>query len=223
MGCQLKGGGGLYQRTVIGAVLLAAGEARRLNGLPKPLLELAGVPLIRRNLIALSGAGVDELVVVLGHNAAAIESSVRDFPVTVIHNPVYTDGQASSMRAGLAALSGKLDAVIIALADQPLINAGDIVALISAFKQHGSARAIIPRVNGQRGNPIILEAGLREVILAGEANFDCRKWTDAHPEAVHYLDTANRHFAIDIDTKDDIEHFAATFGHRLQLPAEVEA
>ncbi len=56
MGCLLKGGGGLNPRLVVGAVLLAAGEARRLYGRPKPLLELGGVPLIRRNLIALSGA-----------------------------------------------------------------------------------------------------------------------------------------------------------------------
>ncbi|MGA0927100.1 MAG: NTP transferase domain-containing protein, partial [Burkholderiaceae bacterium] len=65
MGCILKGGGGLYSRVVVGAVLLAAGQGARIGSRPKCLLELGGVPLIRRQLIALSGAGVDEVVVVL--------------------------------------------------------------------------------------------------------------------------------------------------------------
>ena len=65
MGCILKGGGGLYSRVAVGAVLLAAGSGSRMGHRPKSLLELGGVPLIRRQLIALSGAGMDEVVVVL--------------------------------------------------------------------------------------------------------------------------------------------------------------
>ncbi|MDE2628688.1 MAG: nucleotidyltransferase family protein, partial [Burkholderiales bacterium] len=158
MGCLLKGGGGLYARVVIGAVLLAAGSGSRLGGRPKSLLELGGVPLIRRQLIALSGAGVDEVVVVLGHHAPAIEAAVRDFPVTLARNPAPDDGQASSVRVGLQALSARLDAVIVALADQPLVNAQDITDLIGAFKKRGTAAMVVPRVAGEPGNPVIFEA-----------------------------------------------------------------
>ena len=76
MGCILKGGGGLYSRLAVGAVLLAAGSGSRMGQRPKSLLELGGVPLIRRQLIALSGAGMDEVVVVLGHYAERIEEAV---------------------------------------------------------------------------------------------------------------------------------------------------
>ena len=100
MGCILKGGGGLYSRVVVGAVLLAAGSGSRMGTRPKSLLELGGVPLIRRQLIALSGAGVDEVVVVLGHHADAIEPMVQTFPVTVVRNPNPDDGLASSQRIG---------------------------------------------------------------------------------------------------------------------------
>ena len=89
----------------VGAVLLAAGAGARLGGRPKALLELGGVPLILRQLIALSGAGVDEVVVVLGHHADAVEAAVRAFPITLVHNPAPDDGQASSVRIGLQALS----------------------------------------------------------------------------------------------------------------------
>jgi len=223
MGCILKGGGGLYARMAIGAVLLAAGAGSRLGGRPKSLLELGGVPLIRRQLIALSGAGVDEVVVVLGHHAEAIEAAVRDFPVTLVRNPSPDDGQASSVRTGLQALSSKLDAVIVALADQPMVNAQDITALIGAFKKRGDASMVVPRVAGEPGNPVIFEAALRDEWLAGEANAACRRWREAHPERVGWFDTDNRRFRVDIDTPEDIAHFAERTGHELRWPAALAA
>lgn len=219
MGCLLKGGGGLYSRLVVGAVLLAAGSGSRLGHRPKSLLELGGVPLIRRQLIALSGAGVDEVVVVLGHHADAIEAVVRDFPVTLARNPSPDDGQASSVRVGLQALTGKLDAVVIALADQPLVNAQDFTALISAFKKRGDAAMVVPRVAGEPGNPVMFEAALREEWLAGDVDAACRRWREAHPERVHWFDTDNTRFRVDIDTPDDLERFTQRTGHVLSWPA----
>jgi molybdenum cofactor cytidylyltransferase len=219
MGCILKGGGGLYSRLVVGAVLLAAGSGSRLGGKPKSLLELGGVPLIRRQLIALSGAGVDEVVVVLGHHADAIEASVRDFPVTLARNPSPDDGQASSVRIGLQALAGKLDAVVVALADQPMVNAQDITDLISAFKKRGAAQMVVPRIAGEPGNPVIFEAALRDEWLAGDLNGACRRWRDANPERVHWFDTDNSRYRVDIDTPEDLQRFTERTGHTLRWPA----
>ena len=219
MGCILKGGGGLYSRLVVGAVLLAAGSGSRLGGKPKSLLELGGVPLIRRQLIALSGAGVDEVVVVLGHHADAIEASVRDFPVTLARNPSPDDGQASSVRVGLQALAGKLDAVVVALADQPMINAQDITDLISAFKKRGAAQMVAPRIAGEPGNPVIFEAALRDEWLAGDLNAACRRWREANPERVHWFDTTNSRYRVDIDTPEDLQRFTERTGHTLRWPA----
>lgn len=224
MGCLLKSGG-LYSRMTVGAVLLAAGAGSRLGGRPKALLELGGVPLIVRQLVALSGAGVDEVAVVLGHHAAAVEAAVRPFPITLVHNPNPDDGQASSVRAGLRALSPKLDAVIVALADQPLIDAQDIVALIGAYKQRGDGAAmVVPRVSGtdgraEPGNPVMFDAALSAQWLAGAADLGCRRWRQAHPEQVHWFDTDNRRYRVDIDTPQDLERFAADTGHALSWPA----
>jgi CTP:molybdopterin cytidylyltransferase MocA len=224
MGCILKGGGGLYSRVVVGAVLLAAGAGSRLGHKPKSLLELGGVPLIRRQLIALSGAGVDEVVVVLGHHADLIEPVVQTFPVTVVRNPNPDDGQVSSQRFGLAALTGKLDAVIVALADQPLLNAQDITALIGAFKKRPEGTQVVyPQVAGERGNPVMFTSEVREQILAGEANVGCRQWQAAHAEAVFPFVTDNRRYKVDIDTPEDLERFARDTGHTLRWPATVSA
>jgi molybdenum cofactor cytidylyltransferase len=223
MGCLLKANG-LYSRMSIGAVVLAAGAGARLGGRPKALLELGGVPLILRQLVALSGAGVDEVVVVTGHHAEAIETAVRAFPITLAHNPSPDDGQPTSVRIGLQALSPKLDAVIVALADQPMIGEQDITALIGAFKKRGDASMVVPRVlteHGERlpGNPVIFDDAVREEWLAGSADLACRKWRLAHPERVNWFDTDNRRYRIDIDTPEDLERFEASTGHRLQWPA----
>lgn len=224
MGCLLKANG-LYSRTTVGAVLLAAGAGKRLGGRPKALLELGGVPLVMRQLIALSGAGVNEVAVVLGHHADAIEASIRQLPITIVRNPAPDDGQISSVRIGLQALSARLDAVLVALADQPLINEQDITALIGAFKKRGAGTSmVVPRVQDESGahepgNPVIFDGGLREQWLAGSADLACRKWRGAHPEQVQWMDTDNRRYRIDIDTPQDLDRFAATTGHTLRWPA----
>lgn len=223
MGCLLKANG-LYSRTTIGAVLLAAGAGSRLGGRPKALLELGGVPLIMRQLITLSGAGVDEVVVVLGHHADAIEPVIRHLPITIVRNPSPDDGQVSSVRIGLRALSPRLDALMVALADQPLINEQDVTALISAFKRRGDAAMVVPRVSTEEGealpgNPVIFDSALRDEWLAGSADVACRKWRQAHPERVRWFDTENRRYRFDIDTPEDLQRFTQTTGHTLQWPA----
>jgi molybdenum cofactor cytidylyltransferase len=225
MGCILKGNSGLYSRLTVGAVLLAAGAGTRLGGRPKPLLELGGVPLILRSLIALSGSGVDEVAIVLGHHAPEIEATVRAFPVTLVKNPAPEAGQPSSVRLGLAALSARLDALMIVLADQPLIESEDITALIGAFKKRGNASMVVPRVtrgdgSSQPGNPIIFDAALRDEWLAGSANLACRQWRATHPERISWFDTGNHRYALDIDTPEDLERFAQETGHRLLWPGE---
>jgi len=223
MGCLLKASG-LYSRMSVGAVLLAAGAGTRMGGRPKALLELGGVPLVLRQLIALSGAGVDEVVIVLGHHAARLLPVIEPFPVTLVRNPRPDDGQVSSQRLGLAALNPNIDAVLVALVDQPLVNEEDITALIGAFKKRpAEAAVVVPRVVGQPGNPVIFSGAVREQILAGDLNVGCRQWRDAHPAAVAHFDTDNRRFVVDVDTLEDIERFERDTGHALRWPASAAA
>jgi molybdenum cofactor cytidylyltransferase len=218
MGCQLKGGGGLYSRVRIGAVLLAAGEGRRMNGIAKAAIEMQGVPLIKRALFGLSGAGVDEVVVVLGHQADLLEKMVQDFPVTIVRNPNYASGQMSSVQLGLENLTGTFDAVLICLADQPLLNTQDLTALIGAFKKRSSGSIVIPRVHGQRGNPIIFDWQVRNEILAGQKNLGCRNYIDKNPELVSPFDTDNDHYVVDLDTPEDVEKLQKRLGLILKVP-----
>ena len=218
MGCLLKQGGGLYARLRVGAVLLAAGEGLRMGGVAKPLITLQGVPLINRQLIALSGAGVDEVVVVTGYARDAVEAAVQTFPVTVVHNPDYAQGQQGSVRVGLTALIGNFDLVLVALADQPLIGASDLTELISAFKKRPRGNVVVPVVNGQRGNPILLDDVARTQILSSDTNLACRNLIERQPELVHIFETSNTRFITDLDTLKDLEQLAQRTGWKLELP-----
>lgn len=216
----LKKGGGLYPRLHVGAVLLAAGEGRRMGGVAKSLIRLQGVPLINRQLVALSGAGVDEVVVVTGYASRDVEQQVQSFPVTLVHNPLYAEGQEGSVRTGLAALSGPFDAVFVMPSDQPLIAADDLIELISAFKKRPAGHVVVPVVSGQRGNPIVLDEVALAEILASDTNLACRHLTDNHPELVHDYETGNTHYTNDLDTPKDLQALAGRTGWRLEMPAQ---
>ncbi len=218
MGCLLKGGGGLYPRLRIGAVLLAAGEGRRMGGVVKGLIRLQGVPLLRRQLIALSGAGVDEVIVVTGHAQAAVEREVLGFTVTLAHNDDYAQGQESSVRFGLSTLNGPFDAVFILPSDLPLIAADDLTELIGAFKKRPGGHVIVPTVNGQQGNPILIDDEARAEILASSMNLGCRHLIERQPEFVHVHTSTNTRFVTDLDTLDDLRSLAQRTGWKLELP-----
>lgn len=220
MGCLLKQGGGLYARLRVGAVLLAAGTGSRMGGVAKSLIRLQGVPLINRQLIALSGAGVDEVVVVTGFARDAVEASVSTFPVTLAHNADYALGQQSSVRLGLQALRGNFDAVLVVLADQPLLGAADLTELIAAFKKRPAGHVVVPVVDGQRGNPIVMDEVALADVLASDTNLGCRHLVERQPELVHVHTSANTRFVTDLDTLADLEALAQRTGWRLELPAD---
>ncbi len=205
----------------VGAVLLAAGAGSRLGSRPKSLLELDGTSLIRRIFIALQEAGIGPVVVVLGHHADAIENAVRDLPIQRVRNPSPDDGPASSLRIGLQALTIDVDAVIVLLADQPLITATDITDLIAEFKSRGDRQMVVPRVGGkpgEPGNPIIVDAALRDEWLAGDVSATGQRWRNANPTRVHWFDTRNDHYGVDIDTPQDMARFTASTGRTLCWP-----
>lgn len=239
MGCLLKANG-LYSRTTIGAVLLADDAGARFGGRPTALLELGGVPLVMRTLVALSGAGIDELVLVVGPHADAVEAAVGSFPITIVRRgdgdrvadePLagdaawFADGAAArSIRLGLQALSPRLDAVIIARADQPMVDAQDIVALIGAFKKRGEASLVVPRVQRpgqapQPGNPLIFDAAWRDEWLDASAGAAGGRGRSLDPSQRRWFDTDNRRYGVEVGTPEDLARFAAETGHALRWPA----
>lgn len=205
------------------AVMLAAGAATRMGQRPKCLLELDGQPLVRRQCQALLGAGARELVVVLGHHGERIAQALSDLPLRLVHHPRPEAGQGASLRLGLQSLDPAADdAVLVALADQPLIDREDTVALLAAYRDRPAGTLLVqPDVAGVPGNPVLFDAEVRHQLLAQPQATGGRQWQAAHPEQVHRWPTDNRHYTTDVDSPADIEALAARTGMRLHWPADI--
>lgn len=115
------------------AVLLAAGTSSRM-GENKLLLELGGETVLRRAVRTAAGAGLDPVLVVLGHDSERARAQLGDLPCIAIMNPDYAQGMNSSLSAGIAALPEGSDAAVVMLPDMPLVTAGMLRELLSRWK-----------------------------------------------------------------------------------------
>lgn len=203
--------------TTVSAILLAAGESRRMGEINKLELQVAGVPLLRRTAETLLASNLKEIVVVLGHEAEKTRSILEGLPLNFVENEAYRDGQMTSVYKGLLTLSEVCDGVMICLSDQPLLQAADVNVLIEAFGQidhgsHGSIHAsiLVPTYQGQRGNPIIFDYQHRQEILNGERNLGCKKLIENNPEQVSSFEMKNDHVVIDLDTPEQYAAITAS-------------
>jgi molybdenum cofactor cytidylyltransferase len=118
---------------MISAVVLAAGASTRM-GTHKLLLPVAGEPLVRRVVGAVAGAGFDEVLVVVGYEHEQVVAALEGMDVRHAVNPEYATGMGSSFRAAVEALP-ESEAAMFALADQPLLTAGDYRRLLDAWRE----------------------------------------------------------------------------------------
>ena len=146
------------KKTSVAILLLAAGKASRMgpSGHHKLLAEFGGIPMIRSSAEAALGAGVDKVIAVTGHRNAEISAALDGLDLIYADNVDHASGMASSLIAGLDAAGPSVDGVLVMLADMPFVTAGDLAAMVSAFKAQAGAAVIRAVSNGQRGNPVIL-------------------------------------------------------------------
>lgn len=185
----------------ISAVLLAAGESRRMGAVNKLALPVRGEPLLRRTASLLLQLPLHERVLVTGHEAERSRALVAGLPLSIEHNPAYRDGQMTSVHRGLAALQAPCDAVLICLADQPLLTTDDLRALLEAFEDCPTP-ILVPTFEGRRGNPIVISSEQRAQILAGDRTLGCRRLIERHPERVTTFEMCNDHTVFDLDTPE---------------------
>ena len=198
--------------TSVSAIVLAAGESRRMGPANKLLLPVGGVPVLRRTLETLLACGLEEIVVVLGHQRDRVIPVLQGLPLQTTDNAHYAEGQMTSVRAGLASLRQPCDGVMVCLADQPLLTVRDLRHLMRAFGRRGDRSILVPTYLGRRGNPIILAWRQRDWILQNEPNLGCRRLIERHPERVATLEMDTDHVVFDLDTPLDYQTLLARLG-----------
>jgi molybdenum cofactor cytidylyltransferase len=186
----------------VSAILLAAGESRRMGHLNKLALLVDGVPLLQRTVLTLLQARLREVVVVVGHEQHSVRSMLADIQVRIVSNDRYQEGQMTSVHCGMQALQEPCDGVMVCLSDQPLLEPRDINLLVDSFLSKPAA-VLVPTYRGQRGNPIILASQHRADILNGERNLGCKRFIEKNPDLVTTLEFDNDHVVFDLDTPED--------------------
>lgn len=203
--------------TRVSAILLAAGESRRMGEPNKLMLAIDGTPLVRRSAQVLLASSVVELIVVLGHEAARLRGLLSDLPLRFVINENHSAGRMGSVHRGLEAVRQRCDAILIGLADLPRIEPTDIDRLINAFDRREKGSILIPTYQGTRGNPVLLAGSHRAELLAADAEGGgVRGFIDGHPELVNTLEMDNDHVVTDIDSPED---YARITGHGPGDPA----
>jgi CTP:molybdopterin cytidylyltransferase MocA len=189
----------------IGALVLAAGEGRRFGG-TKQLAELDGRPLLEHALAAVEG--VSPRVVVLGHAADAIRSEVDLHGARAVVCPDWAEGQAGSLRCGLAALAD-VDAVLVVLGDQPGITAAAVEAVITAAGEEDAVRSTY---DGTAGHPVLLRRPLLD--RAGELRGDTGFRDLLRDARVREVEIGHLADAADIDTREELARRAECASRR---------
>lgn len=200
---------GLQKMSNLAAIVLAAGESKRMAGRHKLLLPLAGKTMIAWMVEAILAAGLDDVIVVLGHEAAAVQKTLNKKPVRFALNPNYRRGMASSIQAGLAALAPQTQIIMIALADQPLVTAAEINFMIAEFSRVPEKTIGVPTFKGQRGHPVLLDLRYREEMLALQGDVGCKSILARYPEAVFEIAMPARNILEDADTPEAYARLSA--------------
>jgi molybdenum cofactor cytidylyltransferase len=185
------------------AILLAAGESRRM-GYPKPLLRIDTESFIARTTsLALSVAS--RLVIVLGAHAARVRSAIGPNPeITIVENPNYERGQLSSLKVGLAeAIGTDADAVIVHLADHPLVLPATFRALVDEYGKT-TRPIVVARYNGRRGHPVLFDRDVFAELMAAPEDQGARVVVNADMGRVQYVDAADPGIVSDLDTPADL-------------------
>ncbi len=197
---------------MLAAVILAAGESRRM-GTPKALLPFPagtpvseGIPTFLEHLMSIAQhPRIGLRRVVLGAHAEEIRSHGKLDAEDVVVNSEWATGQLSSIQAALRSLPpGDTDGAVLFLVDQPLITAGLVGTLVEQF--YASKKGIvIPTYNGKRGHPVIFASSLYDELLAAPAEQGARAVVWAHANEVLEISTDEEGVVLNLNDPETLK------------------
>jgi CTP:molybdopterin cytidylyltransferase MocA len=194
-----------YHRGVIPAIVLAAGMSTRM-GRTKALLPLsARDTFLTRVIRTLQAAGVEEVVVVVGHDWERVIESVTDrgLQPRFVVNTAYASGQLSSVMAGLRAVDRpEVAAALLTLVDVPLVSVETVQAVVRRYRETGAA-IVRPTRGAEHGHPVLVDRALFAALRAADPARGIKPVIRAHATALGSVDVADDAAYLDIDTPEE--------------------
>ncbi len=188
----------------VAAIVLAAGQSRRMGGINKLMEPVGGRPMIRGAVEAALASTAETVIVVVGHDADRIRGVLDGLAVTIVDNPNYAQGLSTSLRAGLGAVPAGMDGALVCLGDMPLVSARHLDKLIAAFKPEAGRGICVPVVDGKRGNPVLFATAYFDEMREVQGDTGARHLIGQHAEAVCEVEMGDRAVLTDVDTPDNL-------------------
>lgn len=186
----------------VAAVVLAAGQSRRMGGPNKLLETLGSKPLVRRVVEQVLASKASPVVVVTGHEQERVAQALAGLPVRFAHNPRYADGLSTSVKTGIAALPEEADAALICLGDMPQVDKRLLDRLVEAFDPERGALIVVPTFEGKRGNPVLWSRRFFHDLGELQGDVGARHLIGAYPDAVTEVAVEDSAAFFDVDTPD---------------------
>ena len=145
---------------MISAILLAAGQSKRMKGENKLVKKIHGTPLIKHSVKNILSSSIDELIIVLGYQKEIIEKLInKNEKIKFVFNKDFESGMSSSIKVGLNYMSKDTQAFFICLGDMPMINSDIYNQLIKSRNQKD---ILVPTYNSQQGNPVLFNKSMKK-------------------------------------------------------------
>jgi molybdenum cofactor cytidylyltransferase len=189
----------------VGAVILAAGESRRMGDVNKLCLPVDGKPMLLHAVEAVVDAGIEKIWVVTGHESSRIRALLKDYPVGFIHNEDYGDGLSTSLRAGIEALDADLAGALICLGDMPRIRPSHIQLLVKNFDPDGPTPICVPVHGKSRGHPVLWPRRYFADIRRLEGDVGARHLLDRYRSRIKPVNVSDDGVLFDIDSPEVLE------------------
>lgn len=200
-----------YVTSMIAAIILAAGESRRMGSpkarLPFPERDGTESTFLDHLLRVFAESRAEPVIVVLGHDAETLASDFRFGSARVVVNPDYRTGMLSSIQAGVRALAAdRVDGALVLPVDHPDVDPAVVDTLIHRFEKTPSPVAL-PVYQGRRGHPVLFSADVFAELLAAPESVGARQVVWDHQEDLLEVEVSDAGVTVDIDTASDYRAF----------------
>lgn len=193
---------------MISALILAAGQSRRMGRAKMPLPW--GVNTMLGQVIQVFRvAQVEDILVVTGGDRVAVEKIAEALRARTVFNPHYaSEEMLSSLQVGLRSMPAETEAVLVALGDQPQMQESTVLALMQKYAET-QAPLIVPSFQMRRGHPWLVARPLWDDILAMHAPKTPRDFLRTHADQITYVKVDTPTVLEDIDTPEDYQNAGA--------------